>query len=200
MGNYDDHLRYGAASHAIAIIAAAALFYTDTLSLPLVALVILAAPITVAGAMFPDIDHHASKPYQHFRRSVGYLCGFATAVLVYTYSTVPANFIATVLPGGKPYLLTGVFLIGAACLSTWGSRRILDAIQPPHRGPTHRIPIGIGVTTVFGLTTHVALLSNDISFAIPITICLSGCFFLGFLSHLHCDGMLTQPKTYITVS
>ncbi|MDY7083205.1 MAG: hypothetical protein SXQ77_12570, partial [Halobacteria archaeon] len=78
MGSFEDHMRYGIASYVLVLLVGGGvvgyLVYTGSpiidSNVVLLAVVSggIALPFTIAGAGFPDIDHHASKPHRWFRK------------------------------------------------------------------------------------------------------------------------------------
>lgn len=191
MGNYDDHLEYGYGAYALVFTAIAGAALSGGVTVLVAAgLAVLAAPLTMLGAVFPDIDHHASHPHRAFKR----LVFAATTITAFCLLAIAAfEPLAVALSG----MLAGFADVGAMvalhCLSLAvgvGAVHLVVRYRPTHRGITHRVPTGATLaTTIGGGFWYIAGLIPAVD-ALLAGLFLGGAFFIGFLSHLQCDRML----------
>jgi len=186
------HLRYGFGAHML-LVAAVTLGYVATL-LPIRVLAMTAAvlPLTLTGALFPDLDHHSSLPYRYGKRFIPPTMA-AIVILVGVRYRVP---IAVALAGATAPRLGG-FVSGAVVASLgWGTWVATDALfpvlRPPLRTITHRVPTGILTALCVGgivsllVGGHGPLLAAERLFVISTSVA----FLFGFVSHLAADDLL----------
>jgi hypothetical protein len=193
MSSFETHVRIGTAVH----------FALTTVSLLVLALggpviVVIATtisfPVTIAGATFPDIDHHASKPYHLAKRwmprfGVG-LLGVALAKEIDHLQNLVALFITA--PQSRFYAgcLYILLLLGARV----GVRQAFSICRPAHRTVTHAVSTG-GIVSGFVAGCGVVLSQSIAMTQPPLIGSVWGlCFFAGVLSHLHCDGLVEVPR------
>lgn len=198
MGSFEDHVNYGVAAHLVVIATALGLVYTGVIPPVTAGAAIVLFPLTLLGAIFPDIDHKHAKPYRIFRKTASVIAGFGMAVLWYTYNDLLSVLVTRTPIETDVSVVAGMLIVVFSVLSgslTWW---LIDIVRPKHRGVTHRIPTGLllsGAIVLLFDALFVTLFTEHLSFAIVA----GGCFFFGFLSHLYCDGMLTERKTYFTL-
>lgn len=192
MTDCEAHLRYGFAAHMV-LVAAVTLGYVGAL-LPVRVLAMTAAvlPLTLAGSLFPDVDHHSALPYRYGKRFIPPTMA-VIALLVGVRYRVP---IAVALAGETAPRL-GRFVSGAVVASLgWGTwvatAALFRVLRPPHRTITHRVPTGIvAALCVGGIVSllvggHGPLLAAERVFVIGTSVA----FLFGFVSHLAADGLL----------
>lgn len=198
MGDFETHMRWAGGAHMVAATVLLMTILLTELPLLLSALLILGVPFTFAGASFPDIDHHASKPNRYFKL---FLLGTGTLIAAYLFGIYFFESIEELIlqynMSGRP--ITTVTAVVFSLLVGGLVSYLFDIIRPKHRGPTHRIPIGLVVTMILIVALSFSLASAGVTVPYIIGVGIGGFFFSGFLSHLACDGMLSSPKTYISV-
>lgn len=186
------HLRYGFGVHML-LIAAVTLGYVGGV-LPLRALATTAAvlPLTLAGALFPDLDHHSALPYRYGKRFLPPTLS-VFALLVGVRYRVP---IAVALSGASAPSL-GRFLSGAVVASfgwaTWvASILLFPVLRPTHRTITHRVPTGVVAALCVGGIASLLLGGQGPILAAErvFVIGTSAAFLIGFISHLAADDIL----------
>jgi len=206
MGSFEDHLRYGVGFYAVAAVLtcvfSAYLFREGVLSARDAAVVFGGAvagfPFTLAGAGFPDIDHHKAKPHRFFKRWVAVAAAvFAGYVLFVSGVALEAGATATDTVGAAPdatevEMVAGFGVVAVGAVVAAGVAVVgVTVLKPRHRGITHTLRAGFGVAAGVGLVVgytagvvvppEVAVLAGGVA---------GVSFFVGFLSHLQCDGLL----------
>lgn len=197
MGNYEEHKRYGNIVYIIIGVAIAGAVASGGLSFLVgLPLAVVVYPFVRAGAAFPDIDHHASRPHHGLRRLMFVIGTIGSFFLFYTQSLIPIETGIQQLPVDvPPEISTAMIIHIAALLCGWGLRESVSYFRPKHRGITHRIPTGIALT--LGICGFIWYTITTLTFELPTLFALGsgGAFFLGFLSHLRCDDMLIPAIT-----
>jgi hypothetical protein len=149
-------------------------------------------PLTLAGALFPDLDHHSALPYRYGKRLVPLILALVALFVGIRYR----ELIAVVLAEGSASSY-GQFVSGAFVASLgWGtwivSTALFPVLRPPHRTITHRVPTGVVAALCVG--GMVSLLIGGRGGLIPtermFVIATSVAFLLGFVSHLAADGVV----------
>lgn len=203
MGSFEDHMRYGVAAYVLAVVVSAGvvvyLFREDTLGAEELLLAVGAAvagfPFVVAGAGFPDVDHHAAKPHRFFKKWVsvisavagGYVLfssGFASEAGVTAADEVVTASVAPEPVVGGAVAAVGGVVAGGVVFSA------VAVLKPPHRGVTHTLHAGVVVAALIGVGVGYGASLFAPSLGIVAGGVASGGFFVGFLSHLQCDGLL----------
>lgn len=191
MGNFDDHMRYGAFSYLLVLIAFMAVsFRFEVLVLGALASG-LALPFTFLGAAFPDVDHHSSKPHRWLRQFV-----FVSVSLVAGYFFVfetRSNFVELAARVEAPLENEALALIGAvvsAFLVGGIGFLLIGVLRPKHRGITHTLRTGFVMSSLAGAGSWYAAFLVVPEFAFVLGGGAFVGFFFGFLSHLQCDGLL----------
>jgi hypothetical protein len=202
MGSFEDHVRYGVVFYVVAVFFACvptAYFFAGEVGAAEFAVGATAVGVgfvfALAGASFPDIDHHAAKPHRFFRKWVAVLSAvvagyglFASGIAVEAGVTAVRAFEAVpeapepVLGGGVA--VAGAFVAGAAVFV--GVR----TLKPRHRGVTHSLPTGFFVAAGVGAGVWYAVSVVAPSLGVLAGGVTGASFFVGFLSHLQCDGLL----------
>lgn len=203
MGSFEDHVRYGVAFYVVgfgvALVPLAYAFGDGSLgegTLPFVfGAAVFGSVFALAGASFPDVDHHAAKPHRFFRKWVavgsGAVAGytlFASGVAVKA-GTVAVRSVEAVPDAPEPVLGGGVAVAGGVAAGAAAFVGV-GALKPRHRGVTHTLRAGFIVA--LGVSAGVWY---AVSYVAPSVGVLAGgvagaSFFVGFLSHLQCDGLL----------
>jgi hypothetical protein len=214
MGSFEEHMRYGVAAYALAVTLAGGvvgyLAYAGYLSGGSLALAAVAAvagfPFAVAGAGFPDIDHHAAKPHRFLRKWVSVVAAVGAAYVLFASgvaadaggAAVSELTAASVVP--EPVVGGGVSFLGG--LAAGAAAYVgVAVIKPPHRGVTHTLTTGVVVAAGVGVAVgYAAAVGTGAVLASPpfapsaAGVVAGGiaaaAFFVGFLSHLQCDGLL----------
>ena len=201
MGNFDDHMRYGVAVHVLVSVGVFAVTVTTGLPVYMALFAFVLLPFTLIGAMFPDIDHPSSKPNRFFRRLLFLVMTVVGAGVIGGVGFFPIYDVVVENIGEAGVLPVTVSVITVLGIGVGlGSVTAFKFMRPPHRGMTHRVPIGVLVSGVVALVLvggfslmgvgTIAVVSGGLAAAL---------FFAGFMSHLLCDGVLLQPKTYFTI-
>jgi hypothetical protein len=200
MGDFDEHMRYGAAGHVAASVVFFGVTLTGALPVYLSFFAFVLLPVTLAGAMFPDIDHPSSKPNRFFRRLLFVLMTVVGAGVVGGLGFFDIYDVIIEQVGSEGALpLTLSVITTAGILVGFGTVGVFKQLRPPHRGMTHRVPIGVIMTTLLMLVLAGCFSLIGLSTALWLGGISGGMFFTGFMSHLLCDGVLLQPKTYLTL-
>jgi small-conductance mechanosensitive channel len=192
MGNYEDHVRYGHAAYALLAIALVGAVASGGLSILLGGVLIVAAyPLARLGAAFPDIDHHASKPHHALRKVMFVVGTIISLFVIYTQPFVELDDLVVGLNVGiSPEATVALLAHGVSLLIGLLARESVSWFRPKHRGITHRVPTGVAVTGILAALSGYVLTTLAVPGALATTSVLSVAFFVGFLSHLQCDGML----------
>lgn len=196
MPAFETHVRYGAAAHGVLFGAAFVLTVPTALPDALVGYAAVATPVTLLGAVVPDIDHPSARPYRLLRRYLPALVAGLVGIALFTVSGALRSVVAVAPVTASPSFLAGI----GWCGTVWGTWRAVEALvpvlRPRHRGTTHRFPFGLlSAVSAAGVGTLVAT-----AVAVPhptgagLTTGLA--FLAGFGSHLHADGLLTDRYTY----
>lgn len=204
MGSFEDHVRYGVAFYAGAVLLVSApvayLLGEGSLDGGGITLAVSAAvvgfPFALAGASFPDVDHHSAKPHRMLRRWIA----FAAAV-VSGYALLESGVAAEVGAAAVDAFGTGATdpqeaVVGVAVAASGGVAAAFAAfvgigiLKPRHRGMTHTLRAGFVVAVIVGVGTGYAASVVAPSGGALFGGVAAASFFVGFLSHLQCDGML----------
>jgi hypothetical protein len=211
MGSFEDHMRYGVAAYVLAVVACAAVVgylvyagHAEAWHAVVAGVGVVAGfPFAVAGAGFPDIDHHAAKPHRYFKRWVSVAATVIGAYLLYASGvaveagTAAMDEMATASVVPEPVAGVGAAAVGGVVAG--GVAYVgVGVLKPPHRGVTHTLTAGVVVAVLVG-----AVVGYGASVVAPLVLpspslvvgSLAGSvaassFFVGFLSHLQCDGLL----------
>lgn len=198
MSDFEAHFRAGIAAYVLLVLGTTGLTVSVTeVPVTTIALGVISAPFALSGAIFPDIDHHASKPHRWFKKSMAGLACIAVGVGVYTHASV----LQEAIPFESPGFILGVLTVATLGIVWMAVKRFITYIRPRHRGITHRAITGLVVSSFLGVAVYVfaTFIAVGSSLAILSGV-VSGMFFLiGFGSHLYKDGLLLKLKTYTSV-
>jgi hypothetical protein len=201
MSEFRTHVRTGLAVHACLTAGASLAYLAAAVGEVCLLAVAGCLPVTLVGAVVPDVDHHASIPARLVRRyGPGVVAGGLSLVLYVNRRTLVA-FCGALPVDVAPAYLAGLATVGGAVVGYYGTDHLLPYLRPPHRGTIHRVPVllvtagGVGVCA---LVASVAL-SAPRPVAAVVAVAAAGTFLAGGLSHLYRDGMLGERKTYLTV-
>lgn len=194
MTDYEAHLQYGFAVHMLLVAAVTLGYVTNLLSVQMLAMTVAVLPLTLAGSLFPDLDHHSALPYRYGKRFIPPAMALIILLVGVRYRVPIAVALA-----GEPAPRLGQFLSGAVVASLgWGSwvatAALFPVLRPPHRTITHRVPTGVvAALCVGGIVSllvggHGSLLTAERVFVIATSLA----FLFGFMSHLAADGILRE--------
>ena len=195
MGDFQQHVRHGYTAHALFSAVLLIIAPLAGLSIPeSVGLAAIAAPVAIAGAIFPDVDHHASRPHRMFV--------FAAAVLslVAAISALvrPLSGVVDVLVAWLDFgVLTtdarsAAVVLGLSFLAAGGVVYLIRRFRPAHRGVTHHPAVGLALAALVGAAAWLVAAGSSLPLA-PLTGLICGAAFaIGVASHLHCDGVLLR--------
>ena len=195
MGDFQHHIRHGYTAHALFSAVLLIIAPLAGLSIPeSVGLAAVAAPLAIAGAIFPDVDHHASRPHRMFV--------FAASVLALVGSiSALARPLSGVVDVLVVWLDFGVLttdarsaavVLGLSFLTAGGVVYLIRRFRPAHRGVTHHPAVGLALAVLVGAVTWLVAASSSLPLA-PLTGVVCGAAFaIGVASHLHCDGILLR--------
>lgn len=189
MGSFEEHVRFGYL--AVALFSVTSVLYFPVIPYqPKYKLFVMCFAVgiitTFIGAIFPDIDHHASKPYRVVRKS-----GFILATLISLLFLVRAFRIYQAYI--RQIRIEYVVLLCVLCIFIIVGVGLLvvnamDYVQPKHRGITHSLSTGIIISTFIVFAGQYVY--NFYNITSVTTALLGWGFLLGFISHLYCDEIL----------
>jgi hypothetical protein len=192
MGNYEEHVQYGHVAYILLCVALTGALISGGVKLLDGAILLIGMyPFVRLGAAFPDVDHHASHPHRMLKK-VMFVTGLvATYLLVLTFGfEALTGVVEAGVPTEGAYTISMLLVLIIALGGGWATQEAVSRFRPKHRGVTHRIPTGV----VVSLAIVAAIGGTGVYFALPYAVTVSatfaGAFFIGFLSHLQCDGML----------
>ncbi len=192
MPNYPTHARWGRGGAVLAAIVVGVAVYTVFGAIVLsVAAAIGAGIAAFVGAIFPDIDHHASIPRQKAVRGLQGLvvAGVAAAAGLRVETLVGAAETAVTEVGTSvPPAAVAAGGVGLATIALVGAvDPTIGLVTREHRGWTHSVAITFGLAAVLavgavGLTLELGL-AEQVS-----AVAVVGAFYGGVLIHLGLDG------------
>jgi phage shock protein PspC (stress-responsive transcriptional regulator) len=192
MGNYEEHVQYGHVAYVLLCIAVTGALLSGGVQLLEGALLLAGMyPFVRLGAAFPDVDHHASHPHRMLKK-VMFVTGIVgTYLLVLTFGFEPLLGVVTeFVPVERASAVTSVGILVLALLGGVVTQGAVTRFRPKHRGITHRIPTGLVVSVVIAGVLGGTGTYFGVQYAVTVSAVFAGAFFIGFLSHLQCDGML----------
>jgi len=204
MGSFEDHVRYGVGFYAGAVLLVSApvayLLGEGALGAGGVVLAggaaVVGFPFALAGASFPDVDHHSAKPHRMFRRWMSLTAAVVSGYVLlasgvgYDMGVAAAEAAGVSVGGVSDAALGGVAAVAGAFAAAGVSFVGVGVVKPRHRGVTHTLRAGAVVAALVGTGFGYAASFVFPSFAAPAGGVAAASFFVGFLSHLQCDGML----------
>jgi hypothetical protein len=189
MSSFETHVRVGAAVH-FALTTASLL--VPALGGPAAAVVAttIGLPLTIAGAVFPDVDHHASKPYRLAERWVP-RCGVGLLGLALAReSDHLQNLVALFVSPPRSRFYAGCLYVLLLLGARFGVRRAVAICRPAHRTVTHAVSTAVlvsGFVAGCGVVFLRAVASTRPSLIGGVW---GLCFLTGMLSHRYCDGLV----------
>lgn len=192
MAGFEGHLRYGVGIHGLMIASAGIGYAGGVVGNGTLALVAAALPLTLGGALFPDLDHPSSLTYRYGKRYLPLLFAAVAFVVGLRHRGAVAAAIAPRAAGTGAFL-SGVVVASVAWGALTGTRWLLPRLRPPHRSVTHRLPTGFIAGLCVG--TLVALITGGtVAAGFLVELISSGSFFAGFISHLIADDALPSLR------
>ena len=192
MPNYPTHARWGHGGAVLFAIAVGAVVYTQFGMVPLSIAAAAGAGIAAfVGAIFPDVDHHASIPRQKAVQGLQGLvvAGVAAAAGLRFETLVGAAETAVAEVGtGVPPAAVAAGGVGLATVALVGAvDPTIGLVTREHRGWTHSVAATFGLAAVLavgavGLTLELGL-AEQVS-----AVAVVGAFYGGILIHLGLDG------------
>jgi len=203
MGSFEDHVRYGIWFYAVTVLLVLAplgYFFgngrLDSIGVVFsVGAAVIGFPFALAGASFPDIDHHSAKPHRFFRKgtsvTAGVIAGYVLFVsgIAVEAGVTSAEAVEAAPDAPETVLGGGVAFAGALAAGTVAFVGV-GVLKPRHRGVTHTLGAGFVVACIVGVGVWYAVSFVTPSFGVPSGGVAGAAFFVGFLSHLQCDGLL----------
>ncbi|WP_082256276.1 MULTISPECIES: metal-dependent hydrolase [unclassified Haloferax] len=194
MPGYERHLRYGSVAHVVLVVGTTLAYLVGLWDLGVVALTAAVFPVTLVGALFPDLDHPSSIPYRCGKRYLPVFIAVLVTVIGLRYRHPIAVALVDTNARGAGAFVSGFFVASAAWGSWEGIRTLFPLLRPPHRTITHRLSTGI-VAAMCVATAVCLLVGGDGTLTegefVLIAVCSLG-FFLGVVSHLAADGLLSD--------
>jgi len=192
MPNYPTHARWGRGGAVLFAIAVGAVVYTQFGTVPLSIAAAAGAGIAAfVGAIFPDVDHHASVPRQKAVRGLqGLVVAGVAAAAGLRFETLvgAAETAVTEVGTGVPPAAVAAGGVGLATVALVGAvDPTIGLVTREHRGWTHSVAATFGLTAVLavgavGLTLELGL-AEQVS-----AVAVVGAFYGGILIHLGLDG------------
>ena len=194
MPNYPTHARWGRIGAAAMGPVVAGLVYFLFLSAILAfAAGIGAAAATFVGSIYPDIDHHTSKPRQKAVRwfqglvvlGIASLAGLAWPQFVAGIDTTSTRAgLALPVP---PEVAGAATVVAVAAIATSLVDPLIGLVTNRHRGWTHSVPINAVLVAL--LLGGLWLLLSGLAFEQRVTaLIVTSTFYVGTLIHLGLDG------------
>lgn len=192
MPNYPTHARWGRAGAVVMAIGAAGAIYYLFATIHLAAAAgVGASAATFVGAIFPDIDHHASVPREKATRALQILFILALASLAaLQFETIVAlseTAITTTGVDAPAEAAAGASVALFALVAAGLVDPAIGVVTREHRGWTHNAGIMLVLTGL--LCGGMWVLTTGLSVAEQTTaIGVVGTFYVGVLIHLGLDG------------
>jgi len=202
---YERHLRVGVAAQAIliAITSLGVLVGLESV-LPLSTTLTLSAlgtafPLTLIGAVIPDLDESNSHVYRWFRPFVAMCAALYVSILLYSSRTMLISMVQRHVGTASPGYLAGVTATSLAVLIYTASYRFITRVlgKLTHRHLFHQLPTGLTAGTVLYAEFVLFLMTVDAPRPPEIGAVLAMSFLAGFVSHLAADGLLLRRQTYV---
>ncbi|WP_435102520.1 hypothetical protein [Halarchaeum sp. P4] len=190
MSDFETHLRWGIATHSVLVAIVVTTYLVGVSPLGALALAMATLPITLAGALFPDLDHPSSIPHRYGAHGCPVLAGALALAISLRYQPAVIETLGRVT--GQPSAFLGGGLVASLAWATWlGTWRLFPILRPSHRTVTHRLSTGIVVALCIGASVSLLLgADGPIRTSVrAVSLAASATFLLGFLSHLSADGL-----------
>jgi hypothetical protein len=196
MAPFETHVRVGVGVH-FALTTASLVVLALGGPIPVVVATLVSLPVTVGGAVFPDVDHHASRSYRLACQWVPRVCTGTVGLALVANVESLVRAVDTV---GGSRSQSG-FLAGCLyCFVLWGIRtgvrRAIPICRPPHRTVTHAVSTALivsGFVAACGVTLVTSVTPDQPAI---VGIVCGLCFFAGVVSHLYCDGLVAMPGVW----
>lgn len=192
MPNYPTHARWGRLGAVLAAVAAGGLVYVGFETAAVAAAAAAgAAGAAFVGAVFPDIDHHASVPRQKATRALQGLVvagvGALAALRAETLVAVADDAVTVLDAGVPPEAVAGGVVVVAALVLTGAVDPTIGLVTRRHRGWTHSVAATLGLTVALAAGA-VAMTLDQRAAERAASVAVVGAFYLGVLVHLGLDG------------
>ncbi|QLH80941.1 metal-dependent hydrolase [Halosimplex pelagicum] len=193
MGSFRAHLRAGVGAH-LALVSGAVLLTVPHGPVEAVVAAVVGAPVTVAGAVVPDVDHPNSRPYRVARvwvpRLTAGAVGFAAAA---SRESVVGLFRRGPVPDPAPFW-AGVAVTAATAAVFVATVRAVPLVRPTHRGITHHPAFGVALSLALTALTLTLLRAAGAARLRLVSLVAGLCFLCGFASHLFVDDIWRVPS------
>jgi len=193
MGSFRAHLRAGVGAH-LAFVAATVLLAVPHAPVAAVVAAVLGAPVTVAGAVVPDVDHPNSRPYRAARVWVPRLAaGAAGLAAVAARDAVVGLFRRGPAPDPASFWAGAAVTAGTAAVFV-ATARAVPLVRPTHRGVTHHPVFGLALSLATTAVSLTLLHAAGGAHGRLVSLVVGLCFLCGFVSHLVVDGIWQVPS------
>ena len=192
MPNYPTHARWGRLGAVPTAAVTGGLVYVgfETAAVAAVAAV-GAAGAAFVGAIFPDIDHHASVPRRKATRAIQGLVvagvGALAALRAETLVASADDAVTALDVGVPPEAVAGGGIIIVAFVLTSAVDPTIGLVTRKHRGWTHSVAATLGLAVALAAGV-VALTLDQRAAERAASVAVVGAFYLGVLVHLGLDG------------
>jgi len=158
-----------------------------------------ALPITLVGAVVPDLDEPRSHVYRWFRPFVAACSALYVFVLLFSSHRTVSEVIGRQVRTKSPEYLAGIATVCLALLICIGPYRLIARLlsKTPHRGLFHQLPTGLTVALVLYPESVLFLAALDAPRPPVVAAIFAVAFLVGFVSHLAADRLLLRRRTYI---
>lgn len=202
---YERHLRMGVAAQAFLIAFACVGILAGFEGLAPVSpafifsAVGLALPITMFGAVMPDLDEPNSHVYRWFRPFAAQCAAFYVFILLYSSRGMLIVAIRIYIRTASSGYLAGLATMSLAVLTYIVSYRIITRLldKLTHRNLFHQLPTGLCAGLVLYAEFVPFLMAVNAPRPSVTASVFTVAFLLGCISHLAADGLLLRRQTYI---
>lgn len=189
MTDFEGHKRLGYYAIGIySLVAISSLGVYPSLLSHIPGIIGLGSIIVLAGAFFPDIDHHASIPHKKFKQGMSLIGGILLATGVIALSPYLQSRISiSQLPNECIIAVATVasFIIGNKAVSV-----LVTRFRPKHRGITHKKTTGLIIASIIYVSVSTQAINLPVSDTYAPFLAIA--WISGFLSHLYGDNMLSS--------
>jgi len=193
MGSFRAHLRAGVGAH-LALVAATVLLAVPHAPAAAVVAAVVGVPVTVAGAVVPDVDHPNSRPYRAARVWVPRLvAGTAGVAAAASRESVVGLFRRGPVPDPASFW-AGVAVAAATAAVFVATARAVPLVRPTHRGITHHPGFGVALSLSLTAVSLTLLRAAGGEHVRLVSLVVGLCFLCGFASHLFVDDIWQVPS------
>lgn len=196
---FERHLRVGLVGHACTIAVAMLGVHLGHLPVMVTAAAGVAFPLTLLGAITPDLDEPNSRAYRLLRPAVGVVVGAVAFVFLHAVRTHVIAIVEWLLETRAAAFIAGELTITLAMAAAWAVYKTVPAFfqRFEHRGSFHQLPTGLTLSLVMygGCRAILAVLGAPGPTLIGAVLAVA--YLLGFASHLAADGLLSERRVYI---